>query len=69
MPEADEVKTSAEKPETVATAPTPLLDELIDHWHRESFGGTELGNHTQIWNLVVSAKEDLKKRLAGFEKA
>jgi hypothetical protein len=48
----------------VSPMPTPRLDELIDHWHHESFHGTELGNHTGLWNLVVSAKEDLKKRLA-----
>ncbi len=41
---------------------------LIDRWHSESFNSTRLGHDTELWNLVLAAKEDLKSRLAAFMK-
>ncbi|MGH6836542.1 MAG: hypothetical protein ACREC9_13600 [Methylocella sp.] len=41
---------------------------LIDNWHFDAFHGSRLGMDTEMWNLVATAKEDLKHRLACFLK-
>jgi hypothetical protein len=40
------------------------IDRLIDQWFFERFTSTRLGHDTELWNLVLAAKEDLKTRVA-----
>ena len=42
------------------------LDAEIDAWFQRSFNSTALGHHTEIWNLVLRATDDLKLRLAAL---
>ncbi len=44
-----------------ATAP---FAEQIDQLHHETFAGTALGHHTELWNLVHAFKERVKALVA-----
>lgn len=56
-----------------ATPPLPLrgetLTEQIDALHVDMLGGTALGNHTELWNLVHAFKERVKAIVAEIERA
>lgn len=41
----------------------------IDNLHADMFGGTALGHHTALWNLVHAFKERVKALVAEFERA
>ncbi|QXX74238.1 hypothetical protein [Methylovirgula sp. HY1] len=43
---------------------SPVVNSLVDRWFTDSFLGTRLGNDTASWNLVYTATQDLKRRLA-----
>ena len=43
-----------------------LLDDLVEHWFFETFHGSTVARSTETWNAVHAAKEELKRRLAGF---
>lgn len=50
--------------ETILTA--ERLATLVDEWHFGAFHGSIVARDTEIWNLVHTAKEELKLRLAGM---
>ncbi len=54
-------------PRNEAAPPAHGFDALIDRWHAESFNNTRLGHDTELWNLVLRAKEDLKIRIAASQ--
>ncbi|WP_457105920.1 hypothetical protein [Methylobacterium sp. P5_C11] len=65
---------------TVAPQPAPVcadepptrgdtLAERIDNLHADMLGGTALGHHTALWNLVHAFKERVKALVAEFERA
>jgi hypothetical protein len=58
MPDPDH----AAQPEAPASS---KIDQIIDQWFVESFHGTVVSQNTQVFNVVLAAKDDLKKRLAG----
>ena len=37
---------------------------LVDEWFMETIHGTVVGRYTDAYNVVLAAKDDLKKRLA-----
>jgi hypothetical protein len=39
------------------------IEAIVDQWHFERFHGSLVARDTQVWNLVHSAKEDLKGQL------
>ncbi|KMO44409.1 hypothetical protein VQ03_03255 [Methylobacterium tarhaniae] len=46
-----------------APEPAPVaapLAEQIDRLHHDTFAGTALGHHTDLWNLVHAFKERVK---------
>ncbi len=43
-----------------------LLDTLVERWFFDAFHGSLVARSTEVWNVVHDAKEDLKRRLAGF---
>lgn len=45
------------------------LAEQIDGLHADMLGGTALGNHTELWNLVHAFKERVKALVAAIERA
>ena len=42
------------------------LDALVEHWFFDTFHGSLVARSTEVWNHVHAAKEELKRRLAGF---
>ena len=42
------------------------VDALVEYWFFEAFHGSLIARSTEVWNAVHGAKEDLKRRLAGF---
>jgi hypothetical protein len=46
-----------------APAAAPLADQ-IDQLHHDTFVGTALGHHTDLWNLVHAFKERVKALVA-----
>jgi hypothetical protein len=42
------------------------MEALVEHWFFETFHGSLVARSTEVWNAVHDAKEDLKRRLAGF---
>jgi len=61
-------------PRDVPTAEsTPVRGETlaarIDNLHADMLGGTALGNHTGLWNLVHAFKERVKALVAEIERA
>jgi len=59
----DEVSIELEEIKEPTASP---LDAEIDAWFQQSFNSTPLGHHTEIWNLVLRATDDLKLRLAAL---
>jgi hypothetical protein len=57
---------SADKLAPVSPVEKPSIASVIDTWFHDHFHGTALGNHTELWNLAVKAKEELKTLLADF---
>ncbi|UHC16065.1 hypothetical protein LRS73_26900 [Methylobacterium currus] len=49
-------------PEAVPAA-APLAEQ-IDRLHHDTFVGTALGHHTDLWNLVHAFKERVKALVA-----
>jgi hypothetical protein len=45
---------------------SPLVDMLIELWWADHFPGSPVAQLTSAWNHALSAKEDLKRRLASF---
>ncbi|MCB4802651.1 hypothetical protein QO001_002203 [Methylobacterium brachiatum] len=45
------------------------LAARIDNLHADMLGGTALGNHTALWNLVHAFKERVKALVAEIERA
>lgn len=45
--------------------PQPI-DMLIELWWADHFPGSPVAQLTAAWNRAVTAKEDLKRRLASF---
>ena len=45
------------------------LAAQIDNLHADLLGGTALGHHTALWNLVHTFKERVKALVAAFERA
>ncbi|AYO81584.1 hypothetical protein [Methylobacterium brachiatum] len=45
------------------------LAARIDNLHADMLGGTALGNHTGLWNLVHAFKERVKALVAEIERA
>ncbi len=69
--EPDLGATAAPQPETVrADGPPARGDTLaarIDNLHADMLGGTALGHHTALWNLVHAFKERVKALVAELE--
>lgn len=42
------------------SAGSDTLTERIDRLHHDTFAGTALGHHTDLWNLVHAFKERVK---------
>jgi hypothetical protein len=38
-------------------------DALVERWWNDHFPGSVLGHHTEVWNHVFAAKDELKARL------
>lgn len=47
-----------------AAHPAAPLAEQIDRLHHDTFVGTALGHHTDLWNLVHAFKERVKALVA-----
>ncbi len=45
------------------------LATRIDNLHADMLGGTALGHHTALWNLVHAFKERVKALVADLERA
>ncbi len=45
------------------------LAARIDNLHADMLGGTALGHHTALWNLVHAFKERVKALVAELERA
>lgn len=45
------------------------LAARIDNLHADMLGGTALGHHTALWNLVHAFKERVKALVAEIERA
>lgn len=41
---------------------------IVDRWHFENFHGSAAARDVEVWNLLYAAKEDLKRRLAAYQK-
>lgn len=65
---------------TAAPVPAPVrpvgppargdtLAAQIDNLHADMLGGTALGHHTALWNLVHAFKERVKALVAELERA
>lgn len=56
---------------TIAAVPVrgATLAARIDNLHADMLGGTALGNHTALWNLVHAFKERVKALVADLERA
>jgi hypothetical protein len=52
------------KREPQQTQPRSKYDEIVEQWFSDSFRDSRLANDTETWNLVHTAKEELKRRLA-----
>ena len=48
------------------TAVSQPIDTLIELWWADHFPGSPVAQLTAAWNRAVTAKEDLKRRLASF---
>ena len=46
--------------------PSRSIEMLIELWCADHFPGSPVAQLTAAWNQAVSAKEDLKRRLASF---
>ena len=44
----------------------PSVDMVIELWWADHFPGSPVAQLTSAWNHALSAKEDLKRRLASF---
>jgi hypothetical protein len=42
------------------------LEQLIEAWWQDHFPGSPVAQVTRAWNHAFAAKEELKRRLAGF---
>ena len=42
------------------------LEALVERWFFDAFHGSVVARSTEVWNAVHDAKEELKRRLAGF---
>ena len=42
------------------------LETLVERWFFDAFHGSVVARSTEVWNAVHDAKEELKRRLAGF---
>lgn len=52
-----------EAPATLEISGPTKIDEAVDHWFSVTFTGSVLANTTESWNLLCSAREELKKFL------
>ena len=43
-------------------------EDLVERWWTDHFPGSPVGLLTAAWNHAFAAKEDLKRRLAGFRR-
>jgi hypothetical protein len=48
-----------------SAVPEPI-DTLIELWWADHFPGSPVAQLTPAWNHALTAKEDLKRRLASF---
>jgi hypothetical protein len=58
MPAADKPA-----PKAKALLSAGEVEIFVDRWWHDHFPGSSLGRHTEAWNHVHQAKEDLKARL------
>ena len=42
------------------------IDALVERWFFECFHGSAVARSTEAWNVVLEAKEELKRRLASL---
>ncbi|SEH35198.1 hypothetical protein SAMN02799636_01720 [Methylobacterium sp. 275MFSha3.1] len=72
MPTDDDASANAAPVPVRADAPPIRGDTLaarIDNLHADMLGGTALGHHTALWNLVHAFKERVKALVAELEHA
>ncbi len=49
-----------------AAAAARQVDALVERWFFDAFHGSVVARSTEVWNAAHEAKEELKRRLAGF---
>jgi hypothetical protein len=54
-----------ENSETLKTAETVPIEQLIERWWADHFPGSAIARDTQAWNVAHAAKERLKRLLRG----
>ena len=62
----DENEIPAGSGRAAGSAVSQPIDVLIELWWADHFPGSPVAQLTAAWNHAVSAKEDLKRRLASF---
>lgn len=71
--ETDAGAGTAPQPAPVRADGPPLRGETlaarIDNLHADLLGGSPLGHHTALWNLVHAFKERVKALMAEIERA